>query len=64
LSYLVTPIFLPRYTIAVSLPVYLAVAAGLTRFPNKALSTVALTAIIALAALSVGRYVASLSDFY
>jgi hypothetical protein len=40
------------------------VAAGLTRFPNKALSTVALTAIIALAALSVGRYVASLSDFY
>jgi mannosyltransferase len=64
LSYLVTPVFLPRYTIAVSLPVYLAVAAGLTRLRNKALSTVALTGIVVLAAVSVGRYVSSLSDFF
>ena len=64
LSYLVTPIFLPRYTIAVSLPVYLAVAACLTRFPNKTLGAVVLTAIIAVAALSVGRYLTSRSDFF
>jgi mannosyltransferase len=64
LSYLVTPIFLPRYTVAVSLPVYLAVAAGLTRLPNKTLSAVALTAIVVVAALNVGRYVSSLSDFF
>jgi 4-amino-4-deoxy-L-arabinose transferase-like glycosyltransferase len=64
LSYLVTPVFLPRYTIAVSPPVYLAVAASLTRLRNKTLSAVALTAIVAVAALSVGRYVSSLSDFF
>lgn len=64
LSYLVTPIFLPRYAIAVSLPIYLAVAAALTRLRRRTLSAAMLTAIVVVAGLNVGRYAASLSDFF
>jgi mannosyltransferase len=64
LSYLVTPIFQDRYAIALSLPVYLAVAVALTRLPSKAMTACGISAIVAVAGLSVERYVASLSDFY
>jgi mannosyltransferase len=64
LSYLVTPILLPRYVIALSLPVYLVVAAALTHLWSKTIAVVALFAIVIAAGLNVVTYTSSLSDFY
>ena len=63
LSYLITPIFVPRYLIALSLPVYLIVAAALIGLPSK-LMMIALCSVVAAAALGVERYMTTLSDFY
>jgi mannosyltransferase len=63
LSYLVTPIFVPRYLIALSLPVYLIAAAALIGLPSR-LIVIALCPVVAAAALDVERYTTTLSDFY
>jgi mannosyltransferase len=63
LSYLITPIFVPRYLIALSLPVYLIAAAALVGLPSK-LILIALCPVVAAAALNVERYTTTLSDFY
>lgn len=64
LSYLVTLILLPRHVIALSLPVYLVVAAALTHLRSKTIVVVGLFAIVAFSGLNAVRYTSSLSDFY
>jgi hypothetical protein len=66
LSYLVVPVFQPRYLVVLTLPIFLGVAAALTRVAVDARKTVALglALIASLAGLSVARYLSSTSDYF
>jgi uncharacterized membrane protein len=63
-SYLITPVFLQRYTIATTLPVYLVVAVAATSLRSRAVATIGVLLMVAFAAWSTASYVRPLSDFF
>lgn len=64
LSYAVTPVFLARYTVPVSLGVYLAVAVALTSLRSAAVAAVALLAIVVASGLDAKHDVDRRVDFF
>jgi mannosyltransferase len=63
-SYAITPVFLQRYVIGTTLPVFLIVAFAITRLPNKAVAGIALVLAVGFSARTVESYVSSLHDFF